>query len=553
MTSLIDIEGCEMKKNLILISLLLAQFGVVGAYAADPAQAKMRSLADFYAKFKTSSETVWPGLNVGQHPLLVGYDDFFAKDDEPFDDSIYALDFKTKNSAWQKQIWGSQTVYYLPHDNLGFHQYQGDINNAYFDIENQKAVPVLIDEELDDQINNVILAEELYAYHELFDTSNHKAKINLLMQRYNVNYTGLSDLENYSLILLEVSALQDYLNTHNETALKNYVAIFQTRYDKLDAAHKLYEVDGLEFLPASFVGYKAASNNDKNLTDLILNAYRDDFSMGHPDYSMIDDSLYFISTAVSYGLDHTTPGWQMAMEANNTPASVLLAQHYHLSQSEIAAGYKKAKQLYNYEKIYALVNEKISPYVQAMKAEQQAYAQDAGVEITYTDFGGLTYDYRSFSDEVYASTYYTSNHSQISKGDSFKVGGMELQKGGLLLSDWNDDESLDWHTKYRFKIPADAQVKVDGVNYTMAQFVAQDRKVGFSDLAITAGELQFMLSNDEYKYAVKVEGGKLYIVMVKASVSRVGVGRPAAVHFHGIKKPRVALRLPGLRRGFAQA
>jgi hypothetical protein len=508
-----------MKKILpvftIASSLVL---GMTNAYADDAAAQYMQSLTIFLPTLQKNADTIWPGFRVDTKPLIMTT---HANQEGQGDDSLYALNFAPQNPAWQKQV---------KHDSVGVHDYRPSINAPYFTLENQQAMVfhfenIYTDQEKSNAWMNQILAMDYYSYYEFLNSPNAEAKLALVEQQDMV-HDGFNKPDSFSLLFLQEAALKDYLETRNEESLKNYAALFQSRYQSLDKNSQIVEVIAGEPLVEDYVGIKALAKNDTDFAVQVMREYTELPPVGYADYISEDylQVLKFIHLAVELGLDNVQPTWKAAVEASNTPPSMLLQQHYHFSDKEVAARVQMAKTQYGYADISKSVNDLLTPYLKEMQALQAQYQQSAGVELVLN-----LPEHRSESQgtplKQYAIDSRVKLHTAAAKlSISSHDGHLNFDGKNVPLYFMNSNDSVANDTSVmKFKIPAATKFVVDGKEDTVEHFVVSNKSVEFHQLSIAGGgqdTLSIDLNVNAPGYTLVVVDGQVQMVLPKEEQKR---------------------------------
>ncbi len=515
-----------MKKILSRSTLAsLMVFSVTNVYADDALTSYVESLTTFLPTFQKNADKIWPGFQVDAKPLII-------MTDASADDSVYVLNFVPQDSAWQKQVFNDVPVYYLQHDSIGVHDYNFTINNSYFMLENQESRVSSFyngtnNQEENNQWSNIFLAQFYFIDYEFLNSPNAKTKLALIEQQQNTVHDGFNKPENLALLFLQSVALKDYLTTKNEEALKNYVALFQSRYQSLDKNSQVFEVIAGEPLVIYYVGYKASSKNEADFVKQIMSQYIEggESSDLAEDYDL---SLNFIHMAVEFGLDKVEPTWKTAVESSNTPPSVLLQQHYHLSDKEIATRVEMAKTQYGYADILTRVNHLLTPYLNEMQNLQTQYQQNDGVEFVLhlpADHHGIrdgqeghrpNVQYNINSQETLYPSATSLSESSSDGHFNFYGNNIPLYFTATHSVRGNVGESLD---EIKFKIPAETKLVVDGREDTVGHFVDSKKSVEFYELVIGGSDqdaLSIDLKVSAPGYTVVAVNGQLQIVLPKA-------------------------------------
>ena len=509
-----------MKKILSRSALAsLMALGLTNVYADDALASYMPSLTTFLPTFQKNADKIWPGFQVDTKPLII-------MTDSSVDDGLYVLNFLPQNSAWQKQVFNDVPVYYLQHDSIGVHDYHSTLNNPYFSLENQAARVSSFDDfmggqEENNKLSNFSLALSYFIDYELLDSPNAKTK-RALLEQLNTVHDGFNKPDNLALLFLQAVALKDYLKTNNEEALKNYAALFQSRYQSLDNNSQVFEVIAGEPLVWNYVAYKATSKNDADFVKQMMSQYIEGGSYLDFIEEDYDLSLNFIHMAVEFGLDKVEPTWKKAVESSNTPPSVLLQQHYHFSDKEIATRVEMAKTQYGYADILTRVNNLLTPYLNEMQNLQTQYQQNDGVEFVLhlpVDHDESHEGHAGAQQYIINSqeTLYTSatSLSESSSDGAFNFYGKNVPLYFTATNYVSLAESID---EIKFKIPAQTKLVVDGREDTVGHFVDSNESVEFNQLVIAGSDLDALsidLTVSAPGYTLVAVNGQLQIVLPK--------------------------------------
>jgi hypothetical protein len=518
-----------MKKIFPVLTLTAALIvGATNGYADDYPIQYIQSLTSFLPQLKKNANAIWPGFQVETKPLIV-----YMRDDDQEDqknDSLYALDVTPQNPAWQKQIINDTSVYYMQHDSIGAHAYQASILKPYFVFENQLSVvftphDIFGEAEKTNAFNNKILAMNYYFYYEFFHSPYAESKWELIKQQ-NIVHDGFNKTESMALLFLEATVLKQYLETHNEEVLKDYAALFQYRYQLLDQNSQTFEVTAGEPLVEDYIAVKAVTQNDADFRAYALSEYVELPSADYAGYQnhFYDDALKFTHLVLEFGLDTVQPNWKIAVESSNTPPSIVLQQHYHFSDKEVAARVQSVKIRYGYAEISQSANALLTTYLQEMQALQTQYQQSADIEFVMN----LPDRYNGRSEgqaKQYVLDSDVTLHIGVSKlqinafHDDLNFDGKNMPAYYTITKKSFVDSKES--SVVKFKLPGATKVIVDGKSDTLEHFVVTDKQVEFHQLSIEASgqeqqALSIVLTAKEAGFVLAVTDGKLQISMPKS-------------------------------------
>lgn len=467
-----------MKKMSSRFALACSLFVFLSSAYADNVPQYIQDLAGFLPVFKKNADDIWPGLSAElKHPLLVF--PFEAQD-------VYAFDFVPQNSAWQSQVIKGLNVYHLQNDLIGAHDFMPSKHQPYLTVDNQSCIVVGCSPYYNG--NNESVARYFFINYEFFSSPYAASKIALLEKQINTVYDTFAHPELVALLKLEKAALDDYLVTRNEDALKNYAAIFQYRYQLLDDNSRFVEVTAGEPLSVDeYVGYKAVAKNTDDLIRRLQDASRSlDEALPWGEINMnYQELLEFNRETVKFALDTVQPNWKSIVESTNAAPSMLLQKHYHLTADQVNARVKFAKTQYNYSMMMADINRRYDSYFQQLQALQSEYQNDQGIEfsMSFSDNTPIDMVTGSSSVPVNSSVTITPDLFKLSIcSKKFCLNAKNIPVAYSLISDSLDDAST---RTMKFKLPTSAVIITDdGAPLTVQQFVAVGKSVKFHALNV---------------------------------------------------------------------
>ncbi len=479
--------------------------------------AYLNNVATFLPVFAKNIDQIWPGIPVASTPVLIAFD---AQREKPEDDSLYAFNFSSQNAAWQKKLINNVPVYFMPHDSLGAHSFIPSFGNYYFNLENKKAIvfsPYLISDQ-DFTIDNGYLAGTFYALYEL--TSSPRTKHTYEnYQNETIVHDGFNKADQAALLITETAALDDYMRTHNEEALKDFAVMAQYRATLLDAKSKIYESAHPALPCTHYVAFKAASPSEQMTVafmenDMPASAGSDTVDVESLNIqSEYNDALAFNQIAASFALDKVKPNaWKTTVETTALNPTDILQAHYTFNGNELATRLNAAKARYHYDRTFAMFSTKITLGTQYGLALDRTYQQSTGIETTLQ----LARD-----DE--AVPYFKDTGAQFATDSQNTVlGNLEQLKSFDLKTGFSANNIAVVYQKkvndfngyqatYQFKMPQTASMNLDGTNETVAHFAQKDQTREVKNLSITApGKDGFALTTIG-KAKVSSSNGKLKI------------------------------------------
>ena len=488
------------------------------AQAAIPEEAT--SFANYLTALQQKEEQIWPGMTVAKQPII-----FLQYSADPSPNSLYAFNFKAQNPNWQPITIGSQTAYTMA-DTIGVNDFEPTLQQPTDTVDGQQVLITREGWSASDLYNNMQYGQEYYAYYELNESSNRASKLQLATELNRNAYTGINNVETIATLMLESKALNDYLQHHNEEALKDYVAVWRTHTDSLDSNSKLYEVTAGEPLSPAYFGLMSAAHNQNEVLEYLDNhvpiLVNEDVGVHYfPDdgIEMHNDFSEFIIEAIGVSLDNLNINWKNSVDANNTPQSEILAQHYPMNSSEIQKRVQDAKMHYGYNKDMQDLHAMFDNWLNKMKTAVNLYQNNTGIEINLVnantgyftqvdDYCAVDTDHE-FPCNAFDVDTLNRLHTQVTElntdNKSIDIKGIDLIWHTVTRSD-------NYQVVTRFKMSGDAIITVDGTKQTLAAFIAKAATETFGLLEISKdNQLLTINSHDSNLATVSVDHGKLVI------------------------------------------
>ncbi len=518
-----------MKKILSIFPIIFA-LCIFNAHADSKArEAYLKNLTQFFPTFSQNIGQIWPGMSVAANPVIIAFES------DTSDTSLYAINFNTQNPAWQKRLINNMPIYYMAQDNIGARQFRPTLSSFYFNLENNQALiyyPMFSEknypenESIDFSLDNGSLVQYFFTLHEI----SHSPHANDMLTNWDRSYILHKDFniaDHLALLLIESAALDDYLHSHNEEALKNFAAIAQYRVQSSDMNTKKFE-SAYPMLPCLlYVEFQTIYSNEQKKLEAIESLIP--ASAIHPisNTTLIDpqeeyrSALSFNQTAASFALDNILPQtWKTTVQTTDaTPTDILQSQYRINNAKDLMERLNIAKNRYHFVDLYLALNNIIGDKLRKIAAIENSYKKDTNpeiiIEITYGDNENNGY-----------YTNYLANYAIDSQNEIYeKVDRLEHNIGSQKFLKANNIEIVFFKREmttsglplisYKFKLNPNTSIEIDNHIETLAHFMRnnQARVVDSAIHLFTPGKNNAPNIITSNKTSIKVENGTLKITI----------------------------------------
>ncbi len=436
--------------------------------------------------------SLWPGFQFNAKPLIVGFESESAKEDNMH---LYAFNLAAKNTEWQALAikTSAKPVYFMSHDGIGMAGFYPTLNKPYLNVDGQDSVPAQFIDYLGEDGNKSSMIQIPFAFYEQVQSPYAKTLMENHFKAARYPYDEFNKLESVTLLLLQNKILADYFKNQNQESLKDYAAVYQYRANLLEK-DALNVEDKLLNSRLTYVSLKAVYKNTADIyqalqKDLIASDEEIDAFLTDPQH--LSDTLgniyYTLLPAVGVALDDLMPTWKQAVESNQSSANEMLVQHFHMSESELAARVNAVKKNYAYAALSNQVKAKISPYLDRMQEAQMNYKNMPGVELVVPSGGHYSLWLRGDDFEI---NLRNSLIISISEGELFdgrvtmrSIPFMYTYDSGYFPSHGQADVGTG---EARFKLGLGSLLKLDGTTeITLDVFMKRKTRIPFHELVIT--------------------------------------------------------------------
>jgi len=539
----------KIKQALLAITLLISSFAT---YAANTEIQYVQTVAETVSGLAKNQQAIWPDFNVSATPIVL----YFTQSKH-----LYAVNgFKPKQLPWQAfPMAGGATGYYLPQEQLGMAKYKFSNGLASLDGQNVFVFPVKSFEfdNIGGNINFSFVSARFFAY-LLLEVPSFKPLIQQAMfDPAASNYEACHDKNSIKLLYLELAILKKYTENYLDKAssdeyLKDYVAIEKFRTRTLTKNALSYEKYGKLSFISAYAVWRAVHLNDADFmagitssADRLPKLEEGQTEFKSSDFYEITSSLFdsasqeFLTPVVGFALDKLEPGWKHAVEVSQQSPDAILAQHYSaMTDTDINQRADKAMKtdVYGFSVINQTVDTFLDLYLKELGVVQKKYEDQPGVEVTFeieTPRYNLVTEYKMDSEHGLVDAEYGAAHTYaIASNDSLIAVKPEIttlikaRNLSVRLANVNyyfeSENSLGRESEvYRFKLPADATVSMDGndSNLSLEQYAKlyPGQKILFGNLELK-GSASFKIYYHPFSASIEFADNKVKITVIKPTV-----------------------------------
>ncbi len=419
--------------------LMLLSLSISNSYAFDLEKKVEEKFASTISYVDSHQNTVWPGFKLGDMATMsVVDDDIFT----PSYVHMYAYHFSPKNTDWQHILVNNKPAYYLDHDAYGLSGSQNGMALVYGQFS------------IDDQNTAVFIYPLNYVSSYGI---NHMVSfyIHCRLDSYFYNFFNYFENENDSfnnpqvvkLTYLETNILRQYLadeKANKDELLKDALAVSLYRLSKI-SQDSLYYHKGLkqsEQIP-DYVATKSLHVKDKELLNLIpewcdmsVSNWEDMYTCESFTREALPGMAYGLGLDRVYG-----PSWKPEQMTTKSSEEQLLAKAYGLSEGELLSRAERiiADGKYDYAKISSHIDTIILPYLDEMKAAQDGYDAQPGIEmqIDFPNYENPSFKWKHKNADGEENKFYNlTMHHFLVKNAYFEM-GLAFDRDDHVVVDMN--------------------------------------------------------------------------------------------------------------------
>lgn len=339
-------------------------------------EAKQIALAAQIIKNSNHSkmEEVWPNYNLQTSPVFITFGN----------GHIYAFNFKSNDSAWNKTILNGQEILYTKNDKWG-------INNAPmqfgFEIENQSAFVYRLDLMKDTPFMPFfVLVHERFHVYQIQNFASEQIF-------ENNEYPESQNVENLSLMQLEELLLLDFLKALDQNnqikvveTLKTYISINKERQKLILPSSQKWEnrqqmVEGLaDYVAAKNLDVFAYFGKKVGQTHLlrVMEQYTKDENITE---RAIKWRHYGVGSSLGYALDYLqVKDWKKDVEENISLQS-LLEKNLFVSENESKILFRQAIEKYDLKNLQNKIESKVTAYNSMISSHLNHFDTDPGLMV----------------------------------------------------------------------------------------------------------------------------------------------------------------------------
>lgn len=465
--------------NWLLKSLLL--LCITNAYANNVDEKYVTSVAKAIQHVNKNPSAVWPNFQLNKYAIILLLVDHSVYNYY----HTYAFQFTPKDTNWEQLNFQDMHVYFRNPSGL-------DNQLGFQIVEDQLAYVKGVILDIPEKSKDVTSALTRSLFKHYVYNASHFPQDAINLKKYI--YNGFNEITNIAYINIEGAALKDYLINNDTEALKNYLAVHNTRLANLnDSSQKFEKALELSEGTASYVVLKSLNLSNKDYLDEVLSKPYCTFKKHQSDiiWCLTNIQYNFIDLALGYALDQVaTPDWKNTVEMNGTPFSSLLNSYYPMSQSEITQRTEASKVHYQFDNITAALHKNIGDYLKDMQLQQEQYNRLEGYEITIdtrkcnTKFNDDMDEYYYLNSQLLLYTNFKARY--FCDGDRYQ---MNVFYNYIPFVYINKNDGFE-----TFKISPNTILIIDGNQETAHSFIQGNKKKTFYRLSIQNNQMSMNIS-----------------------------------------------------------
>jgi len=351
-------------KPIFSLSIAFILSATTNLYAGTTIPLRVSNMANVLASIE-KNPTFWPGLDITKRPIVIQ-----EWGSTTSDNGLYAFYLTPKNKAWKPLSINEKSANFTTDDIYGVGDFSATMEMPFLDIDGQLSFianqGLGLEEEFHmDTIMGLTYRIIAFSTSETLDAASKQAFIS---QYANYDYSvELKNPGRVSLQYLESLLLMSYLQDPKEDKLKDLAAVNAIRktaihLPAIEKSENIYDSFISVYEYVSHQVYVSLDGNEKHYSDMMSKRKLDYIkitsdSIGDNDkYDFVGDveNMTTYNTYVAtYAIETIhLENWKNNLDFTKNNVIDLLAQHYQLSEKEIALRVVAVKLQYNYDRIY---------------------------------------------------------------------------------------------------------------------------------------------------------------------------------------------------------